>query len=627
MPEPEPDVIRRLIDLALELGRADLAGDLARLGANPPPAPGRPAEEIHAAGMQFLQRQQPQEAAAAFVQALRLRPDQAEWHEHLGVALAQQRQFAEAEATFRIAVRLDPSRGSAVRNLIRSCIDQRKWEAATSAIRDALEREPDAEDLVLRLAAVRCEARAFAEAEADLRRRLADRPDWEAGWHQLGVVLGEAGKLAESEQCFREEIRINPRSAAGYANLAAALGKCDRWAEAEAAGREATRLDPNHAGAWSNLGNALRDLGRPDEAIPVLQQAIRLAPQAAEPYGNLGLAMAMTGRTAEAVAWYERSLQLRGDAAEVRFNRAVALLGLGDYEHGWQEYEWRWRTDQMKGTRRKFPVPAWDGSPPAGKTILLHAEQGLGDTIQFFRLASVLAERGATVIAQVPEPLIMLMRTCPGVSDVLTPGGPVPAFDWNCPLMSLPLALRLKVADIPNRVPYLTASTASVEKWRSRLAGERGRRVGIVWQGNPNHIGDRWRSVRLAQFESLAAVPGVRLIGLQTGPGHEQVAGTPAVPLLDLGPELGPDLDDLAGLLTNLDLVVAVDTAPVHLAGALGRPVWVALPLNNDWRWFSGRPDSPWYPTARLYRQARFGDWGPVFAELAGELSRWAKSG
>jgi hypothetical protein len=313
--------------------------------------------------------------------------------------------------------------------------------------------------------------------------------------------------------------------------------------------------------------------------------------------------------------------------AEVRFNRAIALLGLGDYERGWPEYEWRWRTEQMKGVRRQFPVPAWDGSDPAGRSILVHAEQGLGDAVQFLRLVERLAGRGATAIVQVPEPLIALARTCPGVGHVLVPGEPPPHLDLHCPLMSLPLRLSLRVADIPDRVPYLSASAGSIAKWRDRLAGVGDRKVGIVWQGNPGHIGDRWRSVRLAEFAPLAAVPGVTLVSLQKGAGSEQVAEHPELKVLDLGPELGPDLDDLAGLLMNLELLVAVDTAPVHLAGALGRPVWVALAFNNDWRWMIERSDSPWYPTARLFRQREFGRWGAVFAEMASEWSARSASG
>jgi tetratricopeptide (TPR) repeat protein len=542
------------------------------------------------------------------------------------VIYARQRRFAEAEATFQLAVRLNPNLSTAVWNLIQVCLDQRKLAAAEEVVRDAIRHQPAAEDLRIQLAIILTEMRRYDEAEPILKQLVEANPTSVPGWNRLGFLYGSAGRLEEAAECFREQVRLAPTSATGHANLAAALGKMHRWAEAAEAGREAVRLEPGYAPGWGNLGNALRDLGRLDEAVHALHQAIQLNPSAPEPYGNLALSLAMSGKVQEALPWYERAIQARSDNADVRFNSAVALLSLGDYDRGWAEYEWRWRTDQMKDQPRRFPCPVWDGSPPAGKTILVHSEQGIGDTFQFARFVTELAALGATVVLQAPASVVGLLRTCPGVKLATSGEDRSITCDFYCPLMSLPRLLRTRVDTIPNRVPYLTAPPEAVSKWRDKLSGVSGFKVGIVWRGNPKHIGDRWRSVRVAHFAPLAEVPGVTLVGLQKGPGSEQLSEPGAIPVLELGSQLEDNFGDTAGLVMNLDLVVAVDTAVVHLAGALGRPVWVALPLNADWRWLRNREDSPWYPTARLFRQPTFGDWKPVFERMAGELRKEASN-
>ena len=687
------DLFTRLAELALAANRADVAGECLRRaatdvasslpvcgegrggvgGSTPlnPPANGGRADELsperwQATGIQHLNAGKVREAEAAILQAIRLRPNNGVWHDHLGVIFAQQKRFAEAEATFRLAARLDPTNPSPQRNVIQSCFDQMKFDAATTAIRIALKREPHADDLRLQLAVALTELKQLDEAETLLLEMLKSGHASSSLWNRLGVVRGLAGKSEAAVQCFREQIRLDPQSGGAYANLAAGLGRTQKWAEAVEAGREAVRLDPQNAGGWANLGNAYRDLGRLDEARHALQEAIRLDPTSHEPYGNYALSLAMNGNVSEALTWYERAIRLKPDVAEVRFNRALALLTLGDYTNGWAEYEWRWRTEQMKGqlATRQFTAPVWRGEPLAGKTILIHTEQGHGDTIQFAKLLAQLADRGeglapspsagragvgwevrpplippqaggdqkemqvggeknlplSKVIVVTAPPLVTLLQSCRGITQAIPPSDPLPVHDYHCPLMSLPLLLQLRVETIPSHAPYLTPSPEAVAKWHERLNKTPGFKVGIAWQGNPQHIGDRWRSVKLSRFAELATIPNVTLISLQKGQGSEQIAENPTLPILDLGSELAADFGDTAGLLMNLDLVITIDSALAHLSGALARPVWVALPLNADWRWMQKRPDTPWYSTARLFRQQTLGDWDTVFKQMVREL-------
>ncbi len=618
---PPPDLPARLADLAIEAGRADLAGDLLRRAAALPPVPaGATAAAAHQAGLNHLSAGRFAEAEAALLLAIRLAPGTAAIHDHLGVALANQQRYAEAAATFGLAARLAPGDPSPRRNRVQACLDGRDFAGAASAARDALELEPDAEALVLHLAVALTGLKQFAAAAAALAPLAAGPSPSAAVWNRLGVVRGLAGDAAGAADCFRKHIDLEPESGGAYANLAAAYGKLNRWADAADAGRRAVALDPNHAGGWANLGNAYRDLGRLDDALHALQQAIRLDPTQADAVGNYALTLTMRGDPRAALPWYDRALQLKPAAPEVRFNRAVALLSLGDYAAGWKEYEWRWGTEQMRGQTRTRAVPAWRGEPLAGKTLLVYAEQGHGDTLQFIRLVTPLAAAGARIVVVAADPVRRLLATVAGVAEVVGPGDEVAGVHYQTPLLTLPLLTGLRVETIPAGVPYVTAPTDAVEKWRAPVAALPGRTVGIAWQGNPAHIGDRWRSVPLNAFAPLAAVPGVTLVSLQKGPGAEQLTDAP-FPVVDLAADITGDFGDTAGLLMSLDLVVTIDSAAAHLAGALGRPAWVALPVNADWRWLRGRDDSPWHPTVKLFRQERFGEWPAVFARMAAELA------
>jgi hypothetical protein len=351
---------------------------------------------------------------------------------------------------------------------------------------------------------------------------------------------------------------------------------------------------------------------------------LRLNPQYVDAHVNLASALKEMNRPQEALASYELALWLKPDAPSTHWNRSLVWLQEGDYERGWAEYEWRWR--RPKTRPRPFPQPTWDGTPLAGRTILIWMEQGLGDIVHFIRYTALVKERGGTVIVECPAFLMPLLSRCPGIDRLVAEQTPLPTFDVHCSLMSLPLLCgTTSLAKVPAPIPYVFVDEERVQSWRQRLAGLTGFKIGIVWQGNPHHPVDRHRSVPLARFAPLAAVRGIRLISLQKE-GTEQlraVAGRFVVSELDgtWDPPHEAFLDS-AAIMKGLDLVVTVDTAIAHIAGALGVPVWVPLSEVSDWRWLREREDTPWYPTLRLFRQKRLGDWEPVFERMARELDK-----
>ena len=386
---------------------------------------------------------------------------------------------------------------------------------------------------------------------------------------------------------------------------------------------QAVQLRPRYPEAHNNLGNTLRNLGRFDESLLCYRKAIELNPESADAYNNLGLSYADQGRLDEAVVSYTQCLELCPDHVDAHINRALTWLRKGDYAQGWAEYEWRWKKRPL--TDRPLMMPQWNGFPLAGRRIVLFAEQGLGDTIQFVRFCQVLKRQGAgAVILECPERLVKVLSRTPGIDHLVLPGEPLPDYDVYCPLMNLPGLTATSVESIPSEVPYVFADPDLVEHWRRELAGVAEIKVGISWQGNPRHRDDRRRSIPLASFEPLARIPGVRLFSIQQIHGLDQLQALEGkFPLTDLGPRLnlttGPFMDT-AAVMMNLDVTITCDSAPAHLAGALGAPVWMAIANAPDWRWLTDREDTPWYPTMRIFRQSERMVWSSVFERMAAEL-------
>jgi hypothetical protein len=412
---------------------------------------------------------------------------------------------------------------------------------------------------------------------------------------KLGLACAHAGRRDEAISWFRRALERQPDCPEACNGLGVLL-LWDDVAEAEALLGRAVKLRPDYAIAHSNLGAVLDLQGELSEES-----------------------------VARSLASLRRAVELRSDSAVIRHNYGMALLRAGNFAEGWREFEWRLL--RYPPGKLRYSLPCWSGTPLDGKTIVLWDEEGMGDSLQFVRYAQTVKQRGARVIVECRRELAGLLKTCPGVDEVVVIGTSRVEFDEHVPLLSLPWALGTELSSIPPNVPYLFPEPALVEKWRQELRAESAFKIGIAWQGNPDYQFDRFRSIPLANFAPLAGAGDVRLYSLQLGAGREQLADVQrAIPITDLADRIG-DFQNTAAIMRNLDLVIACDSAPAHLAGALGVPVWVPLPYVANWRWLLDRADSPWYPTMRLYRQSRPGDWQEVFARIAAELAATCRAG
>ena len=453
------------------------------------------------------------------------------------------------------------------------------------------------------------------------------RPD-AAGFHNnLGVSLNALGRVKEAAESYRRAASLNPNSAQIHLNLGTSLQTLGHTEQALEALRAAVALRPNHAEAHNSLGMSLYAAGDLEGSIAEFQKAAALRPDFASAWSNLANVLRDVGRVDEARSAYRRAISVQADHPDARKNLAILLLLMGDYANGFLEYEWRWKCDGA--TLRQFDRPRWTGEDPAGKTIFVYEEQGFGDVIQFSRYAKVLADRGATVIFGCRPELARLMSCCAGVTQVVAAGQTLPSFDLHCPLLSLPLFCGTEsLATVPSQIPYFRLSEEIARPWKDRFPSGARPRVGLCWAGNPLNRNDRFRSIPLEKFAPLAAtngtekIQGVEFHSLQVGPVAGDRTRVPQLNLHDHEPNLR-DFADTASLIDQLDLVISVDTAIAHLAGALGKPLWVLLPSAPDWRWLLERTGSPWYPTARLFRVQE--DWDQVFNEVTTQLMAWSR--
>ena len=464
----------------------------------------------------------------------------------------------------------------------------------------------------------------LTEAEASCREALRLQPDYTEAHVNLGNALLDLGRPVEAEASYREALRLRPNYPEAHNNLGNALLDLGRAAEARASYREALYLRPDYPEAHNNLGNALLDLGRPAEAEASYREALRLRPNYPEAYNNLGNALRDLGRPVEAEASYREALRLRPNYPDAHNNLGHALLLVGRFEEGWKECEWRWKTKDMSGGVRNFSAPLWNGELIGDRVILLHAEQDLGDTLQLCRYVPLIAS-SAGVILEVQPPLVRLLSRLPGITKIVARGDSLPSFDLHCPLLSLPRAFDTTLDTIPNMTPYLSADPELAARWRKRLASVDGLRVGLVWAGGqrpdpPLAAVDRRRSITLDMMASFDEIPGVSFFSLQKdAPSAGSAHPPPGRALHDFTADLY-DFADTAALVANLDLVISIDTAVAHLAGALGKPVWLLNRFDTDWRWLLARDDSPWYPTLRQFRQSAPGDWNNVIGRVAAAL-------
>ena len=562
------------------------------------------------------------EAEASYREAIRIKPDFAEAHSNLGNSLKALGYLSDAEASYREAIRLKPEYAQAHSNLGGALKAQGCLSDAEASYREAIRLKPDYADAHSNLGNALVVLGRVSDAEASYREAIRLKPDFVEAHSNLGNALLQVGRLTDAEASYREAIRLKPEYAQAHSNLGNALQELGRLSDAEASYREAIRLKPDFAEAHSNLGNALLELGRSRDAEVSYREAIRLEPDYAQAHSNLGNALKALGRVRDAEASYREAIRLKPDFAEAKCLLAFHRLLQSDFDEGLQLYEWRWdRTKELKNYKRNFDEAPWLGSDDIkGKTLLVHAEQGLGDTIQFCRYIELVQQLGAEVIFEVQAPLVALLSHLHGVAKLIPKGTVLPEFDYHCPLMSLPLALKTHEGSIPASIPYLSAESDRVNRWQDHL-GQHGYKIGICWQGAETKM--KGRSVPISAFYALSQIPTVRLISLHKGDGEKALDSLPEGMRIET---LGSEFDstdaflDTAAVMKCCDLVITIDTSVAHLAGALGVRTWVALKFMPEWRWLLDRSDSPWYPTMRLFRQKRNTEWQDVFDEMISAL-------
>ena len=560
-------------------------------------------------------------ALASYDRALTLQPDDAEVLYNRGVTLHKLRRFDEALASYHRALTVRPDFAEALCHRGVTLHELKRFEEALASYDRALMLWPDYADALFNRGVTLNELKRFDEALTSYDRALTVRPDDADAHLNRGMTLHKLKRFEEALASYDRALTVRPDYAEAFSNRGNALHGLKRLEEAVASYDRALTLRPDYAEALYNRGLALRELQRFEEALASYDRALTLRPEYAEALLNRGITLQYElKRFEEALANYDRALTLRPDYAEAHFNEALCRMLIGDLNRGWEKHEWRWESKQVRNDKRNFAQPLWLGSNEiTGKTILLHAEQGFGDTIQFCRYVPLVVERAARVILEVQKPLHELMSTQPGAAQIVSRGDPLPDFDIHCPLLSLPLAFGTRLETIPSATPYLHASPQAAMSWNARLGPKSRPRIGLAWSGRPTHKNDHNRSVRLSSFLPLLDFDATFVSLQREVRVNDATALQDRSDLLHFGDAL-ENFSDTAGLISNLDLVISVDTSVAHLAGALAKPVWVLLPFIPDWRWLLDRNDSPWYPTARLFRQDDARAWDTVIARVHAAL-------
>lgn len=584
----------------------------------------RHAEALHALGVIEAQAGRPIRAVALIDQALLIRPDYAVAYYNRGNALKDAGRIDAAIASYDRALAIRPNFAKAVSS--RGVLQQSKGQpgdAARSAER-ALSAKPSAGSAksCYKTGLKLQELHRHDEAVASFDRAITLKPNFVEAYCNRGISLKMLKQFSAAVASYERAVAIKPDFSQAWYNLALALQDLQQYPAAVASYDRAIAASPQYALAHCARGIVLLNMGQAEEAIASCDRAIVIDADFAKAYATRGAALQALKRIDTAIVSYDRAIAIRPDFIEALCNRSLAFLLNGDFGNGWREYEWRWKNENLRMKLRwRDTHPVWRGEEElAGKTILLHAEQGLGDTLQFCRYAKLAHDHGARVILEVQPALCELLSRLHGVAEVIARREALPAFDLHCPLMSLPLAFKTGLKTIPCADGYIGNDPQITSVWRKRLGRKRKPRVGLVWSGSTKHKGDGQRSVALqdllpllsAKFEFVSLQKDLRKADAALLRAHPQIR--------HFGAEL-EDFTDTAALCELMDLVISVDTSVAHLAGAMGKPVWILLPFAPDWRWMLDREDSPWYSSARLYRQAQAGDWAGVIKRVATDLS------
>jgi Flp pilus assembly protein TadD len=574
-------------------------------------------DALHLLGVLALQVGQAKMASELIGQAVALNPSDPNYRCNFGQALTALGRTDDAIAAYRQAIELKPDSHEAYVNLGNALQGKGQFTEAVAALRRALELKGDFPEAAYNLGIALGRQGDVDGAVAAFKKAAELKPDLAEAHYNIGNLLLEVKRFPDAIEAYCKAMEIRPKFAEACSNLGTALQRCGQLDHAIEAYKQTVAMRPDFAEAYNNLADVLRDKGNFEESGAAALRAVQLRPDYAEAYNNLGSAVLQSGDIDQATAAYRQAAALKPDYSLAHFNLACMLLLKGDFAQGWREYEWRRGTDsELFAEWRRLPEKPWDGRRDIqGKTILLHAEQGYGDAIQFARYVPLVAQRGAKVALACPEPLVTIFRTLQGVEEVLPFGDLTPDFHEHCPLLSLPLALGTTAQTIPADVPYLRADPKRVERWKPKLAEQTGvKKIGLCWTGRA--VPDARRSVPSAALAPLSEISNAFFVSLQKlEPTAKPVENPLGITLADWTKEL-KDFGDTAALIDQLDLVISIDTSIAHLAGAMGKPMFILLPFVPDWRWQLERCDSPWYPTARLFRQPKAGDWETPIRQL-----------
>ncbi len=540
--------------------------------------------------------------------------------------LAMEMGWSEAAASlFGRAAEIAPEPAPSFSSLGRALTNLGRLEEAVAACRHAIHLAPNLAEAHHHLGVALGTQGQLDEAVAALQQAIRLRPAYAEAHNNLGIAFRTQGRLEEAVLAYRRAAQVRPENVEALNDMGNVLEKLGRLDEAIGTFRKAIQIKPDDADLYNNLGIALGNKGQMNGAIEAYRRATQLNPSHVDAYNNLGNALGRLGNLDEAQAACHQALEVNPQDALAKFNSGKLHLLAGELERGWPLCEERWNISDFASSRRDFPQPRWDGAALQGRTLLIHEEQGFGDCIQFIRYAPLVAACGGTVIVECPRPLLEVFATVKGIDQLVVSGDPLPPFDVHLPLMSLPLVFETTIETIPQNTPYLTADPARCLSWRDWFDNVPSRlKVGLTWAGRTDTFQRSLRAIHLRQLLPLFRVPGVDFVSVQLGNVTEQIAQLPGRQPIRHPLGLIADFADTAALISQLDLVISIDTAVAHLAGALGKPVWVLLPFAADWRWLLDRDDSPWYPTMRLFRQTRLTQWDPVVAEVRRALQALA---
>ncbi|MBF0108483.1 MAG: tetratricopeptide repeat protein [Magnetococcales bacterium] len=637
--------------VALHKGRLDDAAFLIRRAIDV----GEQSPEVHNnLGNALKGLGRVDEAVSSYLKALALRPEYANAHNNLGAALQDQGNYRQAldhfqkalallgpvpqilnnagnalqelgrrdEAIdhYRQALDLLPQFPEALNNLGRALVHQGLVAEGMERFAEAIRIKPDYVDALVNLGRAMSDDGQKEDAALMFRRALDIDADHVVACHSLGAVLQELGRLDESMSNYRRALELDPDHHEALTNLGVALLDRGETEEAVRMFQRAIEHAPGHVLAWNNLGVARQNQNRMEESAACYEQALALKPDYYEAWNNLGVAHYKRNHLLQAIDLFMKVQEMAPDYPDAYYNEGMARLAIGHFERGWQLCEWRLKMQAYRIAGHAAPL--LDLAMVRGRRILIHCEQGMGDSIQFIRYALMVRELGATVVVFCPGPLTRLFATVPGIDFLSDDPDLIPECDHRLPILSLPLLFQTRHDTIPATVPYVVADPDRVAACRQRLGPWPGLTVGLVWRGNPGHSNDRNRSMGVETMSRLFEVEGCRFVNLQLGlTERERVVFSGCVHGIDFSADLS-DFFDTAAVIASLDLVITVDTAVAHLTGALGRPAWVLLPKVADWRWLQEREDSPWYPTLRLFRQVDFADWGSVVQRVALQLAK-----